>query len=120
MTRESTLQRQIILPFPPACLSGHNTGHWHLKAKIIADHRLEAFALTKQARIKVPKDGDILIHFRFVPPDNRGDRTNFASRLKPQIDGISDALGVNDKRFLPSYEFCEPQAPGRIEVEIRA
>ena len=34
------------------------------------------------------------------------------------LDGIADALKVNDSRFLPSYEFCEPEAPGRVEVVL--
>ena len=73
---------------------------------------------TRNSKAVVPATGDIRINFRFVPPDNRGDRVNFPNRLKPLIDGIADALDVNDKRFLPSYEFAEPEKPGRVEVEI--
>ena len=43
---------------------------------------------------------------------------NFLNRLKPAIDGIADALGVNDARFVPSIEFREPEAPGRVEIGI--
>lgn len=43
---------------------------------------------------------------------------NFPNRMKPYWDGIADALCVNDKRFLPEYRFSEPEAPGRVEVEI--
>lgn len=69
---------------------------------------------------KVPSRGDIRLHIRFVPPDRRGDRTNFPNRVKPIIDGIADALGINDSRFVPSYEFSEPEKPGRVEIEVRA
>lgn len=34
------------------------------------------------------------------------------------MTGIAAALGVNDARFLPSYEFAEPEKPGRVVVEI--
>lgn len=108
----------IILPFPPASLSGHNTGHWHAKSAVVAKHRLWAFHATLEANPSVPDEGDIPIRFRFVPPDRRGDRTNFPNRLKPAIDGIAQALRVNDKRFLPSYEFADPEKPGRVEVEL--
>lgn len=108
----------ITLPFPPASLSGHNTGHWHIKAKVIATHRAWAFHATRAEKVKAAPDGDILVKFRFIPPDKRGDRTNYPNRLKPYIDGIAEALGVNDRRFLPSYEFCEPEKPGRVEVEV--
>lgn len=106
----------IELPWPPASLSGHNEGHWAVKAKVIATHRSWAFHATRAAKVKVEGEGDIRITFRFVPPDRRGDRTNYPNRLKPYIDGIAEALGINDRRFLPSYEFAEPEKLGRVEV----
>lgn len=108
----------IVLPFPPSSLSGHNKGHWATKARIVATHRAWAFHATRAAKATVPATGDIAIKFRFVPPSRRGDRTNFANRLKPYIDGIAEALGINDARFLPSYEFAEPEKPGRVEVSF--
>lgn len=59
----------IVLPFPDACLSGHNTGHWSKKARVIATHRAWAFHATRAAKATVPVDGDISIKFRFVPAD---------------------------------------------------
>lgn len=108
----------ITLPFPPASLSGHGNGSWYDKRHIIKKHRDWACVATKAAMPVLPAEWDIPIHFRFVPPDRRSDRTNYPNRLKPYIDGIADALGINDRRFLPSYEFCEPEKPGRIEVFI--
>lgn len=106
----------IVLPFPPASLSGHNTGHWSAKATEIKALRLLAAYEARNARIAVPDDGDIRINFRFVPPNRKGDRVNYPNRIKPLIDGIADGLKVNDARFLPSYEFAEPENPGRVEV----
>jgi len=108
----------IILPFPPASLSGHNEGHWRANLNNIKSFRMLAAVETRKARLVVPKEGDIPIHFRFVPPNNMGDRVNFPIRIKPLIDGIADGLQVNDKRFLPSYEFADPEKPGRVEVRI--
>lgn len=112
----------IVLPFPPASLSGHAKGNWRSKHAETQRYRQEARVLTlaalKGERPSIPGTGDIPIHFRFVPPDRRSDRTNMPARLKPMIDGIADALGVNDVRFLPSYEFAEPERPGRVEVSL--
>lgn len=66
----------------------------------------------------MPPEGDIEIHVRFVPPDQRSDRTNYSNRLKPVFDGIADALKVNDRRFIPTYEYAEPEKPGRLEITI--
>ena len=108
----------IELPWPPSTLSGHNNGHWRAKSKPVADHRAWAFAATKAARTSVPETGDIGIEISFYPPDNRGDRTNFPNRMKPYIDGIADALSINDKRFLPSYHFHDTVKGGKVIVRI--
>jgi crossover junction endodeoxyribonuclease RusA len=95
----------IELPFPPAVLSGHNTGHWRSKSGIIAEHREWAKRATLATGARVEGDGDIRVSVTFYPPDRRGDRVNYPNRLKPYWDGIANALKVNDRRFLPSYHF---------------
>ncbi len=108
----------ILLHWPPASLSGHTAGHWRSKSGPTAKHREWARLATLAADVSIPATGDIRIHIRFVPPDRRGDRTNFANRCKPLFDGMADALGVNDARFLPSYEFSAPEAPGCVIVTL--
>jgi crossover junction endodeoxyribonuclease RusA len=108
----------LSLPFPPSSLSGHAKGHWRDKAAITAKHRDLAKRVTQAAAPKVSTTGDIRIHIRLVPPDRRGDRTNFPNRLKPYLDGIADALGVNDARFVPTYEFAPPEKPGCVDITI--
>lgn len=110
----------IVLPFPPSSLSGHAKGHWRSKSGPTAKHREWARHATLAAKAAAPAAGDIAIRVRFVPPDRRGDRVNFPNRMKPYFDGIADALGVNDSRFLPSYEFADPEKPGRVEVSIHS
>lgn len=109
----------IELPWPPSSLSGHNTGHHHVKAPIIAKHREWARRATLAAPIVVPSVGDIPISIAFYPPDRRGDRVNFYNRLKPYFDGIADALKVNDSRFLPTrLSFAEPVKNPRVVMRI--
>lgn len=108
----------IVLPFPPSSLSGHHNEHWRSLQPVKKKHRNWAYAAAQAVRVSLPDEGDIRIHVRFVPPDRRGDRVNYPNRMKPYFDGIADALGVNDRRFLPSYEFAEPEKPGRVEVTL--
>lgn len=111
----------IELPFPPASLSGHAKGHWRSKAAVTARYRRAAhMAVLAEGVPIVPETGDIRIIVAFYPPNKRGDRVNFANRMKPYFDGIADALGVNDSRFLPSYLFGEPVKLGKVVVEIGA
>lgn len=108
----------IELPFPPASLSGHNTGHWRGKSPIVAKHRSWARSATLAAMPAVTDSGDIRIVVTFYPPDRRGDRINFPNRMKPYFDGIADALKVNDSRFVPSYQFAEPIKGGKVVVSV--
>lgn len=113
---------KVVLPFPPASLAGHNSGQWYNRDRVVATYRAEAFHLTRNAMLacgyKAPEAGDIAIRFTFCPPNDRGDRVNYPIRIKAQIDGIAEALGVNDKRFLPAYFFLPPAKPGRVEVQF--
>lgn len=113
---------KIVLPFPPSVLSGHakfKGGYNYAKARATSEFRDKAKQATIDAgEVALPDQGDISIAIHFYPANNRGDRVNYAGRMKALIDGIADALGVNDKRFLPSYHFYEPEAPGRVEVEL--
>lgn len=112
---------KIELPFPPSSLSGHakGNGQWR-KITDTKKHREWARNAALEAGLSVPETGDIRIHVRFVPANRRGDKVNFPNRMKPVFDGIADALRVNDSRFVPSYEFAEPEKPGRVEIEVLA
>lgn len=116
----------ITLPFPPATLSGHAKGNNNWR-KIKQTKELRALACEKAREARWPElgegkpytpEGDIPIHITFYPPTKQGDRVNFPARAKPLLDGIADALEVNDARFVPKYYFCAPRKPGRVEVRI--
>jgi len=108
----------IVLPFPPASLSGHNNKTWRSKAPTIKLFREWARVAVLEAKPVIPATGDIRLHIHFVPPDGRGDRCNFWNRAKSAVDGLAAGLGINDKRFLPSMSFGPPEKPGRLEIEI--
>ena len=110
----------ITLPFPASILAGHANGKspW---AKISAtkEHRAWAAMAAAAARYVLPNEGDITVHITFYPPHDRGDRVNYPNRCKPYYDGIAEALGVNDKRFVPHFKFCLPdKANPRVEVML--
>lgn len=108
----------IVLPFPPSTLSGHAKGNWHGKSSVTKKWREDAAKAASAVRLPMLADGDIHIHVTFVPGDRRGDRVNFPVRMKPIFDGLADALGVNDSRFVPHFYFQPPAKPGHIEIRI--
>lgn len=112
---------QITLPFPPASLSGHakGNGQW---VKIADTKKFREWARNAAlaAKLSAPGEGDIGVQITFEPPNRRGDRVNFPNRCKPIFDGIADAMKVNDSRFVPSFVFLPPCAPGQVLVEVVA
>lgn len=108
----------IVLPWPPAELSSNARVHWAKRARATKKYRGDANMATLAARPVVPSDGDIALTVRFVPPHNRMDRGNYPGMAKAALDGVADALAVNDKRFRPHYEYAPAEAPGRVEILI--
>jgi crossover junction endodeoxyribonuclease RusA len=108
----------IELPWPDSKLAGHHNVHWRVLQPVKAKHKTWAKFATLAADITVPETGDIRVSATFYPPNKRGDRVNYPILAKPYWDGIAEALGVNDRRFLPSYHFAEPVSNPRVVVRI--
>jgi hypothetical protein len=114
----------IELPFPPASLSGHQGSHWRKSSPIVKKHRewarLATLAARPSSNIPIDSKCDIRVVVTFYPANRRGDRINYPNRCKAYFDGIADALGVNDSRFVPSYHFAEPVKDGKVVIGVAA
>ena len=61
----------------------------------------------------------IYVHVLFEYPTNSGwDVLNAVSALKATLDGVCDALGVNDNRFVVMEDFGEAVKGGRITITM--
>lgn len=57
------------------------------------------FSVLAQNIDRVP-DGPLALDLTFVPPTRHSyDRDNLVARMKSGLDGLADALDINDKRF---------------------
>src|SRR3546814_7129587 len=91
---------------------------WSKRAKANKAMRKAAYYLTLGANVKAPENGDIRVVLTFYPPDRRqSDRDNLLSNCKAYLDGIADALGVNDSRFVPSIRMAD-ETGGYVVAEI--
>ena len=64
-------------------------------------YKEECYILTKQAKIELPKTYKLHIFIDFYKPDKRfRDEDNIPASCKFLFDGVADALGVNDNRFV--------------------
>ena len=109
----------IVLPWPSPFLSPNARCHWRAKSPVTKNARSAAWAITKASRASVAHDGPIALLVTFRAPDKRHrDRDNVIATCKAYMDGIADALGVNDRRFEPTYKWGEPIKGGAVEVVL--
>ena len=117
----------VTLPWPDKLLSPNARQHWAALSAAKKKARRDAHYATLEAlggracEVRALVDGEtpLPVTVRFFPPDRRHrDADNMVASMKAAIDGFADALGVNDRRFRPTFVFADPAKPGRVEVEI--
>lgn len=94
---------EFTLPWPQSKLSPNARVHWSTLAREKKAYRsacwLTALDQLHGWRPEVP-EGPLLVELEFVPPNRRSyDRDNLIARIKSGLDGLSDALRIDDKRF---------------------
>lgn len=111
---------RVLLPFPPSACSPNSRGHWSKRAKATKAYRSECWALAKRAGLVVTWEGKVHLSITFHKPSRRPmDMDNMIARMKGGFDGLADALGVDDSRFVLHVEVAdEPVKSGLVEVRI--
>jgi len=100
------------------------TEHWGVRQKFSKqcreDSRIATLASLMENQIFRIPDNDIPISIYFYPPDKRRrDVDGMHSAIKASLDGIADALGIDDQRFNPTQLVrCNPQKGGKVKVII--
>ena len=114
---------RVELDFPPSELFPNKAKgtHWGKLYKIRSDYREGSTWLAKH-QIKGWKHhgGQIKLTITFEMPDKRKrDADNCLAAAKGALDGLADALFVNDQLFQPILIYRQEGAkPGRLIVEI--
>lgn len=111
---------EVVLPWPPKDLSPNARLHWAKRSKAAKAYRTECGWHVRAAcqQPKFAPSGPITLDIEFVQPDRRGrDLDNMLASIKAGIDGIADALGVNDRRFVFRIRRSE-QIGGMVNVRI--
>jgi crossover junction endodeoxyribonuclease RusA len=112
----------VTLSWPHKDLSPNARVHWARKAQLVKLERADAGWRTVCAlgtSVK-PKWPSATVSMTFCPPDKRRrDKDNLIASMKAANDGISDALGVDDSRFVSTYQMGSPVKGGAVIVTIR-
>lgn len=113
---------ELILPWPHKDLSPNARVHFQQKGRIAKKAREFGYLSALQADWRpgsVP-DGRLHLWVTFYPPTRRlPDDDNMLARFKPYRDGIADALGIDDKRFISHpMVSAEVRKGGQVVVRI--
>ena len=115
---------EITLPWPDKSLSPNGRAHWTRKYKMGKKARIDAFLLAKAAGCTAKSfedyDGKIWLWMMFYSKTkNYPDMDNCLAMCKSYLDGIADALQVNDQRFVFQLEMGAQVAKGgKIVVRL--
>jgi len=111
----------ITLPWPPSALNP-NTRHAHpaIKWKAAKTYRAACKALAEAHGAVAPDSPKIALWIEFVPPDRRHrDDDNMVASFKAGRDGLAEAMGVDDRRFVCRHTVADTIG-GMVKVSITA
>ena len=111
----------IELPFPAKALWPNGRAHWAVKARETKKHRAWAYGATLQKRLP-PPPGRVNVRLTMHPKTAHAiDADNAVASCKAYLDGIAQALGVNDSVFnAPSVFYGLPIKGGKVIIELEA
>lgn len=112
----------VTLTWPTPGLFPNKKGHWAVKAEEKLKHRSDSFYLTKhQIKLFTWQGGSLPLKIIFHPPHGKYDLDNCLAACKSLLDGVADALKVNDRMFRPiTIDFGEVMPGGEVVVEFKA
>lgn len=116
-----TLLVDIQLPWPDPKLSPNARLHWAIVYRAKAAYRDSCWAMARAQNVpQLEAKTQYKIELRFVPPDRRGyDRDNLVARMKAGLDGLADALMIDDKQFTRlTASVSADSVGGFVEVRI--
>lgn len=113
-------------PWPARACFANRKAHWAVKANATKKARAEAHVITRGAinastDLKSPRT----LFVSFYPPKRSGrdpDVQNVIAACKALIDGVADALGVDDSKLIIHWPdiAAEKDGHGRVEITFYA
>jgi crossover junction endodeoxyribonuclease RusA len=112
---------EIVLPWPPKQLNPNARQHWSATARHKKRAKAAAFVIARSAGAvpPIPPAVPLRVSLFFAPPNRaRRDLDNLLASCKAMLDGIAEALGVDDSRFRPVLDWAPPERGGAVYVRI--
>lgn len=114
-----TMQKthELEMPWPSKQLSPNARQHWSAAAKAKKAFRTRCRVLAEAQALGMVKNasGDVLVALTFFPPDRRArDLDNLLASMKAGLDGLADAMGIDDSRWRLAIEKSDTTVPGGL------
>lgn len=112
----------VTLPWPPTQVwpNYRQSHHWRKYVSHVKAQRKLAWALAMKAGLRSARENAgarIPLIVDIYPPDRRRrDRDGMIGACKSILDGVADAIGVDDQYFDITYRFHEPIKGGKIVI----
>lgn len=86
----------VTLAWPPRALWPNHRAHWSATSRAKRSYRRDAFYLARDNVDSLAPTVALIFH----PPDNRArDLDNMIAAMKAGLDGIADAIGIDDSKW---------------------
>lgn len=111
----------VTLPWPrPAMRPNGSHGHWTTKHRAARADKADAYTLCIAEGVRAIAADRLDVALTFRPPTARKrDLDNALAQSKALLDGVSQALGVDDSRWRLTLEMGEPVKGGAVVVKWR-
>lgn len=112
----------LELPWPSSKLSPNAREHWSTTARHKRAFRARCRAIGESVGIGALQGSEnvVAVHLTFFPPDKaRRDWDNMLAAMKAGLDGLADAMGVDDHRWRVSFDVSDPVKGGVVLVQVR-
>lgn len=114
--------REMVIPWPDRALHPNARVHWSKRSGAAKAARMAGSLVARKCgalSAQVPAAGFLQVWIDGYAQDRRRrDADGLLSSLKPWLDGIADALGVDDRRFVP-HPWIKDEVRKPAEVRIR-
>lgn len=112
---------QVTLPWPPKELSPNARVHWSVLARMKKKYRTACWVLARNAgmsSVTLLGADRAEVHLAFYPPDRRNrDDDNMLASMKAGLDGLADALKVDDSAFKVTFDVSD-DIGGMVKVSV--
>lgn len=110
----------LTLPWPPSKLSPNARPLRMEKARLTKKYRRDCYFAARAGGAWPLDDDTVTMTVTFCPPIKRHrDIDNLVASVKGAFDGLSDAISIDDRHFVPTYRMGDVVPGGAVVVEIQ-